>query len=131
MSDGEKDGERLIVDAIKAAEDIRDPLDDLLERAAADNGVILRPEILEGLSGLKMRDSAAFESLRSKLKGVGCRVSALDKAIGKEGATAGNPKPSQADILLELAQRAELFHDPESTAYADLDIEGHRETWPI
>jgi hypothetical protein len=24
-----------------------------------------------------------------------------------------------------------LFHDPTGTAYADLTIEGHRETWPI
>jgi hypothetical protein len=33
--------------------------------------------------------------------------------------------------LIELAQSADLFHTPDSTAYADLDINGHRETWPI
>jgi hypothetical protein len=26
---------------------------------------------------------------------------------------------------------ASLFHDPNGTAFADLAIEGHRETWPI
>jgi hypothetical protein len=93
--------------------------------------VILRPKILKELSGLRMKDPAAFESLRSKLKGIGCRVTALDKAIGKGGEAAGGRKPNQADFLVKLAQRAELFHDPDSTAYADLDIDGHRETWPI
>jgi hypothetical protein len=28
-------------------------------------------------------------------------------------------------------QVASLFHDPSSTAFADLTIDGHRETWPI
>jgi hypothetical protein len=37
----------------------------------------------------------------------------------------------QADILIELAQSADLFHAPDGTGFADLDIDGHRETWPI
>src|SRR5262249_34421214 len=37
----------------------------------------------------------------------------------------------QADILIGLAQSAELFHSPDGTGFADLDINGHRETWPI
>jgi hypothetical protein len=39
--------------------------------------------------------------------------------------------PTQADILINLAQTAGLFHTPDGTGYADLDIKGHRETWPI
>jgi len=39
--------------------------------------------------------------------------------------------PTHADMLLELAQSAELFHSPNGTGFADLDINGHRETWPI
>jgi hypothetical protein len=37
---------------------------------------------------------------------------------------------SQTDVLIELAQSAELFHAPDGTSYADI-IDGHRETWPI
>jgi hypothetical protein len=33
--------------------------------------------------------------------------------------------------LIGLAQSAELFHSPDRTGFADLDIDGHRETWPI
>ena len=39
--------------------------------------------------------------------------------------------PTQADILINLAQTAELFHTPAGTGYADLNNKGHRETWPI
>src|SRR5947208_8795028 len=44
---------------------------------------------------------------------------------------AGGRGPTQANILIELAQSAELFHTPDGIGFADLDINGHRETWPI
>jgi hypothetical protein len=34
-------------------------------------------------------------------------------------------------MLINLAAGADLFHASTSTAYADLIIEGHRETWPV
>jgi hypothetical protein len=34
-------------------------------------------------------------------------------------------------MLFEFAASAELFHTANSTAFADLMIEGHRETWPV
>jgi hypothetical protein len=43
----------------------------------------------------------------------------------------GGRKPKQADILIELAAEADLFHAPDKTCYADVTINGHRETWPI
>ncbi|MBV9832942.1 MAG: hypothetical protein JO055_00960, partial [Alphaproteobacteria bacterium] len=38
---------------------------------------------------------------------------------------------SQADVLVRLAGEAVLFHTADRTAYADVTIEGHRETWPV
>jgi hypothetical protein len=38
---------------------------------------------------------------------------------------------ASADILIGLAQTAELFHAADGTGFADLDISGHRETHPI
>ena len=35
------------------------------------------------------------------------------------------------DVLLEIAATLELFHTATGVAFADLRIEGHRETWPI
>jgi hypothetical protein len=43
----------------------------------------------------------------------------------------GGRGPTHADVLIELAQSAELFHTPDGIGFADLNINGHRETWRI
>jgi hypothetical protein len=40
-------------------------------------------------------------------------------------------RQSEKKILLEITEDAELFRSPDGTAVADLDVNGHRETWPI
>ena len=132
MNDDQQAAEdNLIANAIDAAEDIRDPLDGLVEKTSVDPGSPFEPDVLERLAALKKDDRAAFEALRAQLKKAGCRVTALDEAIAEESGDAGGRGPTQADILIDLAQTAQLFHTPDSTGYADLDINGHRETWPI
>jgi hypothetical protein len=120
--------------AIDAAEEVRDPLDGLVERAGVDPGAAFALDVLERLAVLKQDNRAAFEALRARLKKAGCRVTALDEAIAGESSETGGTGgrgPTQADILIDLAQSAELFHAPDGTSFADLDINGHRETWPI
>ena len=131
MSD-EIDGEDLnpILDAIDAAEEIHDPLDGLVEKSAEDPGAAFTPEVLEWLVALKAEDRAAFEALRAKLKKAGCRVTALDEAMAEESGDGGRG-PTQADILIDLAGAAELFHSADGTAFADVTINDHRETWPV
>jgi hypothetical protein len=124
--------ENLIAAAIDEAEDIHDPLDGLVEKTTGDPGAPFAPDALERLAALKKDDRAAFEALRAQLKKAGCRATELDEAIAEEnGETDGRRGPKQADILIELAQTAELFHTPDGSGFADLDINGHRETWPI
>ena len=127
MPDGD---ENPIAAAIDAAEEILDPLDGLVERVADDPGAPFVPEVLERLSSMKKEDRAAFEALRAQLKKAGCRVTALDEAIMEESGDGGRG-PTQADILIDLAEAADLFHSAGGTAFADLDINGHRETWPV
>jgi hypothetical protein len=38
---------------------------------------------------------------------------------------------SSSDVLLNVATAARLFHASEGTGFADLIIDGHRETWPL
>ncbi len=121
----------LILDAIEAAEAIADPLAGLVEQTATDPGAPFKPEALEALAALKQDNRAAFEALRSRLKKVGCRVTALDDAIAEENGDQDGRGPTQADILIDLAQSVVLFHTPDGSGYTDLDINGHRETWPI
>jgi hypothetical protein len=125
------DPENLVADAIEAAEDVLDPLVGLVEKTESDPGAPFTPDALERLAALKKDDRAAFEALRAQLKKV-CRVTALDEAIAEESGDVGEGGRGrkQADILVDLAQTAELFHAPDGTAFADIDINGHRETWP-
>lgn len=123
--------EHLIADTIDGAEEILDPLAGLAEKTTDDPGAPFMPESLEALAAHKRDNRAAFEALRSQLKKAGCRVTALDDAIAEEDGDAGGRGPTQADILIGLAQTAELFHAADGAGFADLDIDGHRETWPI
>ena len=43
----------------------------------------------------------------------------------------GHAGPTQVERLIELASMAQLFHAPDGTAYADIYIGSHRETWAI
>jgi hypothetical protein len=121
---------RSIAEIIYAAEEVLDPLDRLVEATTINPGAPFVPEIIERLAALKMDDQSAFEALRHELKHAGCRVTQLDKAIASVNGEDGRA-PTQADIILELAQGAELFHTPDGTGYADVHVNGHRETWPI
>ena len=121
----------LICAAIENAEEVRDPLDDLVARTEADPGAAFAPEVLEALVALRQQDRAHFEGLRARLKRAGCRVTALDEALAEEAGDDSGRGPKQADVLIELAQEVELFHGPDSTAYADLQVTEHRETWPV
>jgi len=117
--------------AVENTEPLRYPFVALIERAATDPGVPFAPDVLERLAALKREDSAAFEALRAQLKKGGCRVTVLDEAIAEESGDTGGPSQKQADILIALAQSAELFHAPDGTGFADLNINSHRETWQI
>jgi hypothetical protein len=124
------DDENLVAAAIEAVEEIPDPLDGLMDRISDDPGALFAPEVLKRFSVMKKEDRAAFEVSRAKLKKAGCRVTAFDKAIMAENGDGGR-KPTHADILINLADAAELFHAADGTAFADLNINDHRETWPV
>lgn len=117
-----------IVRAIDEAEIVADPLDGLVARAAEDAGAPFDPAVLPRLAALKQREPAAFESLRAQLRKAGCRVGALDAALSQGGERRAT---SQADVLVELAAEAELFRSPDGTAFADVVVDGHRQTWPL
>jgi len=49
----------------------------------------------------------------------------------EQAVSSGGQGKKQADLLIQIAGAADLFHAPDSKTYADLNIDGHRETWPI
>ena len=53
-------------------------------------------------------------------------------ASAPDASVATQKPPSQSAVLLNIASLAELFCSPDGeTAYADVTIGGHRETWPV
>ncbi|MDB5491912.1 MAG: hypothetical protein JWO78_1761 [Micavibrio sp.] len=111
------------------------PLDSLVERCEIDPGEAFKPEILSALAELKKSDLSAYESLLSKLKNtkkvpIGEIRKTVDNIIKDEDSESGCD-PNQTDILLGLAEGAELFHTPDGRAFADIEINGHRETHSV
>lgn len=54
------------------------------------------------------------------------------KAAGASSDTAAEPeKKSKAQVLIELAGEAQLFHTPDGNTYATFQVDGHKETWPL
>jgi hypothetical protein len=118
-------------DAIDGAQEFTDPLDDLVQKTANDPGTPFKREVLVKLAELMKENRAEFEKLRAELKEAGCRVTELDKAISVESGDAKGQRSTQTGVLLDLALSAELFHTPDTQGYADVNINDHRETWPI
>jgi hypothetical protein len=56
----------------------------------------------------------------------------LQKEVDELRAKEKQEKRKQADQLVDLALAgAALFHTPDNTGFADIDLVAHRETWPI
>jgi hypothetical protein len=51
-----------------------------------------------------------------------------DAASDKTNVAGGR---KQADVLIGIAESAELFHAPDSAGFADVEINNHRETWSL
>src|SRR5262249_18117198 len=126
------DAAKFIADAVSwEPKTATDPLDGLVERAQADAGAPFTSDVLQRLAALKTEDRAAFEALRAELKHANVGVVALDESIADESEEDSGLGPTQADLLIKLSEAAELFRTPDGTGFADIDINGHRETWPI
>lgn len=56
-----------------------------------------------------------------------------DEPPRDEKRSGGRGKHTQAEVLITIATREDvkLFHTPDRTPYADIMIDGHRETWPL
>ena len=90
------DPEEAVAAAIDEAEEVRDPLDGLVERTATDPGAPFAARCPGTASRAQESDRAAFETLRAQLKEAGCRVTALDEALSqKRTATQAGASPSR------------------------------------
>jgi hypothetical protein len=54
-----------------------------------------------------------------------------EAASGWRNKEKGGSAAKQSDVLIELAEEADLFHTEEGDAFAGIAVDGHGETWPI
>jgi hypothetical protein len=81
------------------------------------------------LSGFDTGTAQAFleskkEELKLKQKTIEDILRPIKTGHSKENQT-------QAQILIEISKKAEIFHDPDDTIYATFKVDGHKETWPV
>jgi hypothetical protein len=108
--------------------------DRLVEECATHHAQAFDRKPLEWLAELKRRQPHDFEQLRQRLKKIGIRLAAFDQAVAASNTTRQRAKragTTQADKLIKLAETAQLFRTPDGVGYADININGHRETWPV
>ncbi len=118
-------------EVIAASELFHDPLRRLVLASKDNPGAPFEPDALKMLAEMRRTDKPRFEGIRAAFKRAGIRVTALDEALDEED---GNPtrRDTQATALVRLAiERAGLFHRADGTGFADIEVTGHRETWPV
>src|SRR5206468_595909 len=123
--------EKKIIEMIEQAEVVADLLEKLVEKAKTDPGAPFEPEVLASLADLEEKQPAQFHKLRAELKAAGVLVSSLDKKIAKLNGGGAGREPSHTDVLIGLMSETKLFHTADETAYAEICINGHRETLKV
>jgi hypothetical protein len=107
-------------EAVKAGEDKAE-----IERLAKLDEVAYMRARKEAAEKLGIDVGDLNKLVNDKRKAFATVDDAADEAAAEE-------KTKQADVLIELATKsAKLFHTPDDVAYADIEINGHRETWPV
>lgn len=56
---------------------------------------------------------------------------ALSTTELRDPPASGGREPTQAETLMGYGGEGELFHAPDGTAFATVEVDGHRETWPL
>ena len=125
------ESEKKILEMIEQAEVVADPLENLVEKAKTDPSAPFEPEVLASLADLEEKQPAQFYKLRAELKAAGVLVSSLDKKIAKLNGGGAGREPSHTDVLIGLTSETKLFHTADETAYAEICIKGHRETFKV
>jgi hypothetical protein len=83
------------------------------------------------LPTLDESDTAVAERMKKQAAKAKGRKGARRQRSGSEAAPADAVRRKQSDILMDAAMAAELFHTVDGDGYADIEVDGHRDTWPI
>lgn len=122
--------EQTVSAAVAAASIIIDPIQQLLMDVESDPGACFEDDALDALAELRSSDAAKYQRMRAKLQFSKVNVRELDKlTMSRDGKSRGTT--SSIDILQQVADDIDLFRTPGGEVYADVMVDGHRETWAI
>lgn len=113
-------------------------VEQVIAASVTDPKAYLSPESIESFAIIRGVDELAYEALRTDLKlaNARVRVGALDKFVGALRPKGDSDDASAATRLADLAaDRCELWHDKDRSAYAsfeqEVDGRSHTEHWLI
>jgi hypothetical protein len=99
--------------------------EEIKDRVTAATSAVERLENTDDTPGLpRMREEWSVEAADLFAEWIG-----YDTNGGPGSKQVGGT--NQTNQLIELAGEAELFHSKEDACYADVRVNGHRETWPL
>lgn len=76
-------------------------------------------------------DGCRGKTIKNVFSRYPCKSAETTPGEGADSETATDrPRATQSQLLIALAEDAELFHNPEGDAFASLPVGGHREVWP-
>lgn len=79
-----------------------------------------------------MTDITDLDDYRQTLEKSGLELpSSTENEEGESEKPSKPQRPTQAELLIELASGVELFHTSDHECFATIKIEDHTETWPI
>ena len=122
---------------MEPAPSLDDAVKDAIERADLPADILDRTKELPGTpyehaDSFKSLSDADRLNLRRAFQKQGFPVADFDKLTGRAGDAGDGKQPSHSDRLVAIVESSGcvLFHDGESV-YADIECDGHRETWPV
>ena len=107
------------------------------EAARAVNGLVAVPVFGENRKAddTDMNDLACASGIDAVALASGPRPPPdpdnLDEADAADGESETAETKKQSDALVQMAASADLFHDADHAAYADIRVKDHRETYPV
>jgi len=129
-------GPEAVCNSIQNAQSAFPALDGPVEKTMKDPGHPFQSEVVEQLKRIRTADRPRFEALRADLKKrTQCRMTQLDQTLKEQGDTGGDSR-----LVNRLSAIAgEALHDwddvflasEDRLTFADLSIDGRRETWPV
>ena len=96
---------------------------------SGDSTLAVTQEVLDHLDGLPFEEREREEARIAEA--TRATLAAPTNPTSRGQGSRKKPKGTQAQLIVGLAEHAELFHAPDKAAYATVQVDDHSEVWPV